>query len=81
MTMKLEQCQHSKQNYSSSMVLDKKALWWFFSQVEVDPAKLNWEIIWHFLNIIQIYSLKVIKLSFSHLFVGKLFWTGKNIWG
>ena len=31
------------------------------------------------LNFIQIYSLKVIKRSFSHLSIGKLFWTGKNI--
>ena len=28
----------------------------------------------------QIFSLKVIKPRFSHLSIGKLFWTGKNIW-
>ena len=29
-------------------------------------------------NLIQVYSLNVIKPRFPHLFIGKLFWTGKT---
>ena len=30
------------------------------------------------LNFIQVYSLEVVKSSFSHLSIGKIFWTGKK---
>ena len=45
----------------------------------VDPAILNWKHHSALLfNFIQIYPLKVIKPSFPHLSIGKLFRTGKK---
>ena len=41
--------------------------------MKVDPDMLKNHLALHF-NSTQIYSLKVITLSFSHLSIGKLFW-------